>query len=154
MLPSTKEPPFFMKDQMKGEGLDLGMASVASVARKFKCISSKNDFIPPCVMPKPSMPFRELVLPNLHAHWPPWLCCFNSLGEIWGRCSYLHEQLSQFFVPLCHRHRASSQKKIRNIPVQASLSQILAAHQCSEEQRILGSWVVSYMYLKNSGITF
>lgn len=30
-------------------------------------------------------------------------------------------------------------RKIRNIPVQASFSQILAAQQCSEEKRILGS---------------
>lgn len=61
-------------------------------------------------MPKPSVPFRELALPSLHEHWPPWQCCFNSLGQIWGRCSYLHEHLCQFFVPLCSSHRASSQK--------------------------------------------
>lgn len=89
------------------------------------------------MMPKPSVPFRELALPSLHEHRPG---CAASTA--WGRFGedvliYMNIFASSLF--LSAPATGLLPRKIRNIPVQASLSQILAAHQCSEEGRILGS---------------
>lgn len=45
-------------------------------------------------------------------------------------------------------------RKIRNIPAQSSLSQILAAHQCSDEERILAVELFLICTLKTVGWHF